>query len=353
MTISVSIDSVDVPEGWRKARQADVAQLANSLAREGLLHPIGVRHDADSGRYVLTYGRHRLDAARKLGWPEITATLLPPGRTEAFYASMTGAENLFRIDLAAADRVLALKRWHEGYVAEHPETAGHAAGSLASVRARSGAEPEGDDALTFVAHVADVTGMDRKTVERYLYSGKNLSEEQLLVLAQAQVVHEHLKAINKLRSDQVDAVVALVASGCGAAEAIAQATLPPGATMEDVGDPENPVAEEDLTDEEWVRHQCGEVLERLRYKAVFIADAILYRRVREARAKLRNVAKAPLSQARGRAVGPFYSKLSTFINIDHPRNWTPCGPCGATGMSGDNSKCGTCLGHAYLLRREG
>ena len=67
----------DIPSDGRKIKKPVVTQLADSLKREGLLHPIGVRHDQSISRYVLVFGRHRLEAAKKAGWIEIAAVWMP------------------------------------------------------------------------------------------------------------------------------------------------------------------------------------------------------------------------------------------------------------------------------------
>lgn len=366
MSIQIAVENIDVPPQWRKVKKAGVGKLADSMASDGLLHPIGVRPDEATGRYVLVFGRHRLEAARQLKWREIDASLVAPGLPDSTYQGITHAENLFRTELSPAERIIALKKWQEGYLGAHPEVEAAArqrAAAEATNRKRapgdaaesdpaaSGESPVAPPVPTFAEHVAAVTGMEWRTVRAYLTTGKNLTEEQLLVFAQAQVPHDQLKRIARLKPDQVAEVAALVASGCNVQEAIAEATLPPGATSQVVGDPEGPRHEADLSDEDWVAQQCGEVLERLKKTAVYVTDAILYRRVRDARNALRTAAKKPLALARKASPGPFTSMLARVANVDHPKNWSPCGPCGASG--GDAyGPCDTCKGDGFLLRKE-
>src|SRR4051812_6704205 len=75
---------------------------------------------------------------------------------------------------------------------------------------------EEPQAKTLVEQVAEVTGMDHKRVKRYLNSGKSLTEDQLLLLARSQVAFELVNRINKLKPEQVAAVIGLIAGGCGA-----------------------------------------------------------------------------------------------------------------------------------------
>src|SRR6185437_6804730 len=96
----IEIDLIDIPPTWRKNKKAAITRLADSLEREGLRHPIGVRLNPQSGRFTLVFGGHRVNAAKTLGWKDIDATVLPEGMCDAFYPSATDAENLFRTNLS-------------------------------------------------------------------------------------------------------------------------------------------------------------------------------------------------------------------------------------------------------------
>lgn len=55
-----------------------VADLADDIARNGLLQPIGVRGPLLGGGYALAYGHRRYLAVSSLGWPTIDAKVFPP-----------------------------------------------------------------------------------------------------------------------------------------------------------------------------------------------------------------------------------------------------------------------------------
>ena len=94
--------------------QGELAALAASIARHGLLQPIVVRRGAQAGRYALVCGARRLAACRMLGMEQIEARLIdgddaegaacfleehltrkPPGVIdEAKAAARVGAERL-------------------------------------------------------------------------------------------------------------------------------------------------------------------------------------------------------------------------------------------------------------------
>lgn len=67
----IPVDQVMIGERLRGLSAPDVEQLADSMRELGLLQPITVQQ-ADDG-YPLVAGRHRLEAARRLGWREIAA----------------------------------------------------------------------------------------------------------------------------------------------------------------------------------------------------------------------------------------------------------------------------------------
>jgi ParB family chromosome partitioning protein len=349
----ISINAIEVPKKWRVVKKKTVAELVLSLRQEGLLHAIGVRPTPVPGKFMLVFGRHRLEAAKKAGWTEIEAKVMDISEKAAEGA--TTAENLFRNNLNAAERVIALKAWSEQYVAEHPEVhgrgkAGGTARQAKAVEKATGKAPELPK--TFPEHASEQTGIPATTIKNTLATGRNLSEEEMGVMAEREVPLEHIRKINKLPAEQRKEAVALVAAGQSAIEAVAQASLPANATIETVaGDPEQGAkAEADMSDDEWLEHFCGDVLARLKYKAAFVSDALLYRKTRDALHKLKTGTKTALSQSKAKVVGPFFLIFAKLVNTDHPSRWNPCGKCGGSGQSGDKAKCGFCNGHAYSTK---
>lgn len=346
----VEISKIEVPKKWRSLKKTAVASLAESLLFDGLLQPVGVRpHPKKEGFLELVYGRHRLEAAKSLGWTQIDAKYL--AFDDGAAASATNAENLFRNELSAGERVVAFKSQKERYIKLHPDADNKRAGGIGAARARAGDDTE--KTPSFAEYSEATTGVPVKTVERYVSAGTNLTEEQLGVLAEnPKVTLTDIKAINKLDESERSAVVNMIAVGVTPKESIAQATTPAGSLA---GEPVNDdgQAEEDMTDETWLDTYCGEVLARLKYTAPFKRDAILYRQTRDARHKFRGALKKPLAQSKIQIVGPFYRLLAKTVNVDHPSRWLPCGPCGGSGMDGNKSKCHNCRGDAYVVKTAG
>ena len=88
-----------------------LSELARSIKRHKLIHPIGVyRDDADADeRYVIAEGERRFLAHVLLGEPNIRAIVQPmPSRLKDKKARQL-VENIVREDLSAAERVEALR----------------------------------------------------------------------------------------------------------------------------------------------------------------------------------------------------------------------------------------------------
>jgi len=106
--------------GLRDLDEATVEELAESIRAGGLLQPIMVRPKGD--RYELVFGRHRLEACRRLGWRKIPALVKDISIDEAFLTGLT--ENLqrnIRINPVAEARgykLLIAKGWTAHEIAQ-------------------------------------------------------------------------------------------------------------------------------------------------------------------------------------------------------------------------------------------
>jgi ParB family chromosome partitioning protein len=83
-----------------------IAELAASIAQHGLLQPVVVRRIQPSG-YELVAGHRRLEAAKTLGWAEISAVVRDDTQEEAYV--LTLVENLQREDLSPREEAGALE----------------------------------------------------------------------------------------------------------------------------------------------------------------------------------------------------------------------------------------------------
>jgi ParB/Sulfiredoxin domain len=89
----------------RREEMGDLAGLASSIERYGLLHPIVI----DEARRLIAGGR-RVEACKRLGWTEIEATMLGELTAED-RDRMEVEENVKRKDLTAAEIAKNMKAW--------------------------------------------------------------------------------------------------------------------------------------------------------------------------------------------------------------------------------------------------
>lgn len=107
-----------VRERLRRLRPEKVEQLAAPIAEEGLLQPVSVRRDGQS--YILVFGAHRLEAARRLGWSEIPAHVEDLDALTARLREID--ENLARADLTALEEAQHLAERTRVWEALYRET---------------------------------------------------------------------------------------------------------------------------------------------------------------------------------------------------------------------------------------
>lgn len=114
------IADIYLGENGRQVTQVAVADLARSMARVGLLNPIVIRYvtgqevTMPDGEIVesaphLIYGRHRLAAAKLLGWQEIDCEVLDVDSRRARMLEI--AENLHRAELTVLERGEQTAEW--------------------------------------------------------------------------------------------------------------------------------------------------------------------------------------------------------------------------------------------------
>lgn len=105
---------LEPPKSSRQLQGDAVASLASSMARIGLRTPVAarpvstIRDGKPAAAYEIVAGRHRIAAARKLGWTEIEATVIED-ETDARLWEI--AENLHRADLTVAERAECIAEW--------------------------------------------------------------------------------------------------------------------------------------------------------------------------------------------------------------------------------------------------
>jgi ParB-like chromosome segregation protein Spo0J len=168
-TKQIGLGGINVPpERLRALRPAVVKELAESMKARGQLQAIVVRPRGQNG-YWLIAGRHRYEAARKLKWPKIRATILEGVKADAAEL-MEIDENLIRADLTAAERAMHVARRKELYEAAHPETK-HGGDRRSKKSSGQVGHLRGD---RFTKETAKATGQSERKVRRDAARGNNV-----------------------------------------------------------------------------------------------------------------------------------------------------------------------------------
>jgi len=108
MAILIPLDAIAIGSGRRKMAKENVADLATSIGMIGLRNPITVLPPDAAGQYPLVAGRHRLEACRLLGHPEIEAAIIEDKIAAELWEI---SENLHRAELTAMQRSIQIGRW--------------------------------------------------------------------------------------------------------------------------------------------------------------------------------------------------------------------------------------------------
>ena len=205
----VGLGGINVrPERLRALRDDTVKGLMESMAARGLLQPIVLRPRGSAG-YWLVAGRHRFEAARRLKWDSIRATIFDG--LDADHAELIEIdENLIRADLSPAERALHIDARKRLYEKLHPETKKGAAAN-AERKAKATGEPKSqDETLAFIDDTAKKTGKSRATTSREAKRGKESREggDWLKDVAGTSLdIGEELDALARLPPDERTALI--------------------------------------------------------------------------------------------------------------------------------------------------
>lgn len=201
--INAPVAKISVPEN-RLRELRDYEGLAESMQALGLLQPITV---SEAG--VLVSGRHRLEAAKSLGWESIPAFVVEDDALANRLIEID--ENLKRLDLTV---------WEQAKHAEERERVLEALG----LRRGEGRHPNPDTMSGLEKTTEDLAaevGMTDRSWRRRTKIGREIGEQTAAVLDHADVTDEkqrnllnsttqldHLANISRKRGDGVAAEVA-------------------------------------------------------------------------------------------------------------------------------------------------
>ena len=163
------IDDIQVGERHRQLTEDAVERLQSSMKELGLMQPITVRiveemvvdGDLTAGVPVLVAGRHRLEAAKRLGWSHIDCVELDDDALKAEMWEI--AENLHRLDLTKDQRDEHIRRYAELLEARREVQSAQSVPIVSKREDGRGHRPKG-----VAAQIADETGLSAKTIRRAL-----------------------------------------------------------------------------------------------------------------------------------------------------------------------------------------
>lgn len=94
----------------------DLADLMATMNNDGLLQPIGVyraddsKQDTPQTEYIISWGHKRFLSARKLGWVDIDAVILPEKLTEEQFLILNAIENIHRTNNNPVELGMTMQR---------------------------------------------------------------------------------------------------------------------------------------------------------------------------------------------------------------------------------------------------
>lgn len=192
--MKIKIDEIKINAGRRESKADNVHELAKSIAEIGLLNPITVTADN-----TLIAGRHRLEAAKMLGWTEIECTVCEVDGLLAELAEID--ENMVRTNLSPIEFGDLLLKRKQIYETLHPETKN--GGDRKSEKIRM-SKCRSDSAKSFVKDTADKLGVSPRTVERQIQVAKNLTPEakEIIQSSGRKITKESALKLSRLEPEQ-------------------------------------------------------------------------------------------------------------------------------------------------------
>lgn len=190
----IRIADVTVPENWRRINNEKLKGLIDSIGMSGIRNPIEVWiHD---GVIELVAGRHRLEAAKKLGWKRIDAIPMRDGKLDRQLWHY--AENLDRVDLTALEYAEAVAK-RAKLVVKKAERDAHPGGRQPNDKGISKAAKALGTSRDDVSRSSNIAAISFEAKEAAVEAGLDDNDAALLKVAKAtpetqiEMVHELAK----------------------------------------------------------------------------------------------------------------------------------------------------------------
>jgi ParB-like chromosome segregation protein Spo0J len=238
----ISIEQIVVEGHGRTLDEEKLQNLAVSMAEIGLRTPITVR--PANGKFRLGPGRHRLEAAKKLGWLQIDCLLLEGDETDARLWEL--AENLFRSDLTVLERAESIDEWLR--LVEEKRNAGQAAhpgGKQPHDRGISGAARELNITREEVRRAGKIAGISADAKAEARQTGLADNQTALMDIAKEQKPESQTNKVRELAARRAQGRARNAGRANGSAAATASndvsevpAVVGPSTSLVDVEVPE-------------------------------------------------------------------------------------------------------------------
>jgi|SRR6266536_4075834 len=131
--------------------------------------------DGNAIAFGLIAGRHRLEAAKSLGWIEIPAIVTDPSDLDRRLAEID--ENLIRNDLSDLEHAEQVKARKHIYELKHPEAKAGAKRAAGMNRTLGRGDVAADSAATFTTDTATKTGASGRTIRQDVQIAESIPED--------------------------------------------------------------------------------------------------------------------------------------------------------------------------------
>jgi hypothetical protein len=227
------------------------------------------------------------------------------------------------------------------------------------VEARRSAGPRAN----FAEHAARITGQSPTSIRRSLQIGRAFTDDQLDCFDHCGIEQVWRETIARFDETERAEIVRLIIAGLEPQEAIAkveekdEVRRADGRTFEVSGDREGSgKSEGQMSDDEWARFYCPEMIGFMHDPTTFISHAGVYRAIRDVRQEFKTKTKRVLAEARKADLfGGLIAIASRLANVSHPKHWLRCGTCLGRGeVVPENSleKCKDCWGNGFVVKIE-
>lgn len=206
----VPISEIKISSGRRNVEPDGVKNLAKSISEIGLLNPISITAD-----HTLIAGRHRLEAAKLLGWTEIECTVNNLNGLRAELAEID--ENFVRTNLSAIEFGDLLLRRKNIYEELHPETKATKEGGPFRGNQHDNVVTENFSATSksFVDDTAEKLRVTPRTVRNQLQTARNLTPEakDIIRSSDTNISKTDARKLSRLAPDEQEVAATQLATG--------------------------------------------------------------------------------------------------------------------------------------------